>query len=300
MSPLVYLVILNWNGWQDTLACLRSLEDLDYPNYQIIIVDNASSDGSEDKLREAFPKIRIIQSGANLGYAGGNNIGIRHALAHGADYIWILNNDTIIEPDALTHLVRRMQEKPDAGMCGSRLVYLHNRKIVQALGGGSYNKWVGTTRYVGAGNLANQPVASETVERQIDYIVGASILASRNFLEDIGLLTEDYFLYYEEIDWALRAKGKYSLAVAPQSVVYHREGASTGGNSFELHQKSTQADYYMVRNRLKLTRRFFPEALPTVYLGLGFTILNRILRKQWDRVPMLLKLAAGKESGEPK
>ena len=296
-APKVFIVILNWNGLEDTLACLESLRHLDYLNYEVIVVDNDSADGSEEVLRQRYPQHIIIQSGANLGFAGGTNVGLRYALEHGADYAWLLNNDTLVEPDALTELVRRMQAKPGAGLCGSTLVYHHDRDKIQAYAGATYNKWLSTSHHIGqdapryqARHQEGQEVDVQAVEEKLDYLVGASCLASRPLLEEVGLMSEDYFLYYEEVDWATRAKGRYMLAFAPKSIVYHKEGGSIGSSS-EGAKKSRLADYYGVRNRLLYTRIHAPEALPSVYLGLLITVANRVRRRQWARIPMILSLA---------
>lgn len=347
---LVYCIILNWNGWRDTIECLESVQRLAYPNYRIVVVDNGSSDGSTDRIKawaagqlsveskffgcdpstkpvgwteydradgeaggrreleagsEGLPPNRqmvIIQTGANLGFAGGNNVGLRYALAKGNfGYVWLLNNDTVVERDSLTQMVRRMQEKPDAGMCGSTLVYYHEPEKVQALGGSTYNKWLGHGRAIlvpsGVGpskpvnpfQPASQPMDAERVERELACIVGASMLVSKSFLHDVGLMSEDFFLYFEDIDWAMRARGRYALAYAPESIVYHKVGASIGSSS-RPKEKSSTADYYGMKNRLVITRKHFPWALPTVYLGLLITMLNRVRRGQWDRVGMALKI----------
>ena len=293
-APKVFIVILNWNGLEDTLACLESLEHLDYPNFEVVVVDNDSSDGSEEVLKGRYPQHVIIQSGANLGFAGGTNVGLRYALGHDASYAWLLNNDTLVEPDALTELVKRMQEKPGAGLCGSTLVYHFDRSKIQAYGGATYNKWLSTSRHIGQDapryQAGGEVIDAEEVEAQLDYLVGASCLASRAFLEEVGLMSEDYFLYFEELDWAARAKGRYALAFAPKSVVYHKEGGSIGSSS-DGAKKSRLADYYGVRNRLLYTRLHAPEALPSVYLGLLITLAKRVQRRQWGRIPMILKLA---------
>ncbi len=296
-APKVFIVILNWNGLADTLDCLESLAGLEYPNFEVIVVDNDSSDDSEEVLKGRYPQHIIIQSGANLGFAGGTNVGLRYALEHGADYAWLLNNDTLVEPDALTELVKRMQEKSDAGLCGSTLVYHHDRSRVQAYGGATYNKWLSTSRHIGQDAPKGQEVNTEEVESQLDYLVGASCLVSRPFLEEVGLMSEDYFLYYEEVDWAARARGRYTLAFAPKSVVYHKEGGSIGSSS-DGAKKSRLADYYGVRNRLLYTRKHAPEALPSVYLGLLVTLAKRVQRRQWERIPMILGLVF--ESFRPK
>lgn len=291
--PFVSVVILNWNGWRDTLECLKSLEALTYDNYKIVVVDNASTDGSEQRIREAYPNLILIQSGANLGFAGGNNVGIKHALLQEADFVWLLNNDTVVEPDALTHLVQRIQADPKVGMCGSTLVYYHSRNTIQAYAGGNYNYLLGTTKQLGQGKPRSRVVDVDAVEDSLDYVEASSLLVSRQFLEEVGLMCEDYFLYYEEIDWVTRAGGRYRLAYAPDSVVYHKEGASIGGSNYAVGEKSWTADYYSIRNRILITKRFFPYALITVYLSLLVVILNRVRRGQWKRVKMVACLVFG-------
>ncbi|ADI15956.1 glycosyltransferase family 2 protein [Truepera radiovictrix] len=291
--PLVYIVLVNWNGWRDTDACLASLKALDYPNARVVVVDNASTDGSVAELQRRHPDLTLLPSGANLGFAGGNNVGLRYALEQGADYVWLLNNDTLVEPDALTHLVARAQAGAaglPVGLCGSTLIYESRRDTVQALGGARYNRWWGTVAHIGRHRPRELPIDAAAVERQLDYLIGASMLVSRPFLETIGLMQEDYFLYFEELDWAVRARGRFALAYAPQSVVYHKEGASIGGNDRARAAKSFTADRYALQNRVRFTRRFYPYALPTVYLGLGVALINRVRRRQWDRVGLIARI----------
>ena len=289
-APHVFIVLLNWNGWQDTDACLRSLEGLSYPNVTVVVVDNASADGSEARLRERHPELTLLQSGGNLGFAGGNNVGLRYALKRGAAYVWLLNNDTLVEPNALTQLVTKMQRDPDIGLCGSTLLYEAQRDTVQALGGARYNRWLGTVQHIGQHQRRAAKIDEVSSERQLDYLIGASTLASRAFLEQIGLLQEDYFLYFEELDWATRAKGTFKLGYAAASVVYHKEGSSIGGSDVVKDQKSYTSDFYSLRNRVRFTRRFYPYALPSVYAGLLLALINRLRRRQWGRVGLILKI----------
>ncbi len=290
MNPPAFIVILNWNGWRDTHACLESLEELTYPNARVIVVDNASEDGSEARLRELHPALTLLQSGANLGFAGGNNVGLRYALENGAEYVWLLNNDTLVEPGALTALVDKMQREPDLGLCGSTLLYEPDRNTVQALGGARYNRWLGTVEHIGQHQPRTQSVDERVVEGQLSYLIGASTLASRAFLEQVGLLQDDYFLYFEELDWAARARGTFRLGYAAESVVYHKEGSSIGGTDRAKTTKSYTADHYALKNRVRFTRRFYPYALPTVYLGLVAALLNRVRRRQWNRVALVARI----------
>lgn len=336
MPEKVYIVIVNWNGWRDTIECLESVFRIEYPDYQVIVCDNGSTDGSLDHIKEwaagrvcapssanrvlrhlVTPPIRkplpfaeydrtaaeagghaeragvpliLVDVGTNLGFAGGCNVGMRFALARGdCAYAWLLNNDTVITPDALTALVSRMQERPDAGQCGSRLLFYDDPTLVQALGGARYNRWLALTRHIGAWTSANQPIDIADVESRMDYVIGASLLVSRSFLIDVGLLEESYFLYYEEIDWATRAKGCYGIAYAHDSVVYHKEGRAIGSSS-SAAQKSRTADFYGICNRLRFTRARHPLALPTVYLGLLVAIANRLRRHQPERALDILRI----------
>ena len=332
----VYVIIVNWNGWQDTLECLESLLRIDHPRLRIVICDNGSKDGSVEHIRDwaegrldathsanqqlrhlTFPpvpkpvaymeydrseaehggrsddvgaRVILVRASGNLGFAGGSNVGLRYALSRDdLDYAWLLNNDTVVKPDALDHMLRRMSNKPDAGICGATLLYYDDPVKVQSLGGARYNKWLGSARHIGLFAHAENSVSEADVERCMDYVVGASMLVSKAFLQEIGLLDEEYFLYFEELDWAMRARGRFSLAYASGSIVYHKEGRSTGATNCRPDEKSAMADLYQIRNRVVVTRKFFPWALPTVYLGLLLTIANRIRRGQWDMVRTLIR-----------
>lgn len=331
---LIYVVIVNWNGWADTLECLESLFRSDFPEFRVVVCDNGSTDGSLENIKswaegrliagksscealgrlasppiakpidyveysrheaeaggsERDPLLALVRVGANLGFAGGNNVGIRYALSRN-DFssVWLLNNDTVVTPHALSALARRMEEKPSAGICGSTLVYYHDPDTVQGLGGAVYNKWLGTNRHVGFFHKHGIASRQDAVEKKMHYVIGASMLVSRKFLEEIGLMCEDYFLYFEELDWAFRAKGRFTLAFAADSIVYHKEGSSAG--TCDPRRRSMLVDYYAIRSRLLFTHKFAPAALPTVYMGLLCALLNRIRRRQWERVRMIAKLA---------
>jgi GT2 family glycosyltransferase len=286
--PFVSIVIVNYNGCNDTLECLGSLKELAYPNFDVIVVDNASSDNSATTIRQSYPTLTLLQSGQNLGYAGGNNLGIKQALNDGADYIWLLNNDTVVHPHALTHLVERMQQDPGVGMCGSTLLYYHKRDTVQVLAGATYNKWLGISSHLGEQSPAAIVHDARQIENQLAYVIGASMLVSRSFLEKIGLMNEAYFLYYEEIDWATRARGVFTLGYAPQSIIYHKEGASVGTTKQAVPKlKRLRSEYYGLRSRLLFTRTYFPTALPSVYLGIILMALTRSLKGEWSRVKNL-------------
>ena len=296
-APKVYIVVLNFRAKEDTVGCLLSLRGLTYRPFEVIVVDNASGDGSlefvEREVRDkvSFP-VHFLQSPRNDGFAAGNNIGLRFALARNdARYFWLLNNDTEVAPGSLTALVdaaegdRRSARK--VGQYGAKLLYHDQPDTIQAVGG-RYNPWLGVTQEIG--NLEQDRGQYDQAPPDADILIGASIFVTDRFLAETGLLGEDYFLYYEEHDWAVRGRrGGWQLCVVPGCVVYHKHGASIGGGR-DRGNKSALSDFYAMRNRLLFTARYYPWCLPTVYVGLLGVALRRVRRGQWDRLPMLLRL----------
>lgn len=252
-KSLVCIIILNWNGCHDTIECVESCRNLSYPNFRILIVDNGSTDGSEAILRERFSGVDIIQTGANLGFAGGNNVGIHHALANGADFVWLLNNDTTVDAEALLSLVQVAESDKNVGMVGSKIVYHENTRLL----------W-----YSGAVLDPERPYRlhhqglNEDDRGQFDaacetgYITGCSLLARKEMIDGIGLLDDGLFLYFEDADWSARARAAgWKLVYCPGSLVFHRVSLSVGGAA------SPTLLYYTARNRLYFVKRNFPGKL---------------------------------------
>jgi GT2 family glycosyltransferase len=194
------------------------------------------------------------------------------------DYIWLLNNDTVVDSAALQTLASYSQNRPTA-ICGSTLRYYYEPQRVQALGN-SLNRFFGTTHFV----------TDEKKIDTIDFLVGASMFVPKKVFMEKGLLSEEYFLYYEEADFWQQCKDEYQFVCVEESVVYHKEGASIGGNNRNKNKKSLLADYYSIRNRILFMKNYFPQYMPTVYIGLLMTIINRIRRKQFSRIWMVIKL----------
>ncbi|WP_235533763.1 glycosyltransferase family 2 protein [Pelomonas sp. Root405] len=307
------VVLLNWNGWRDTLECLDSLFAEGATPCRVLVCDNASRDESVPRIRtwaeqrfgtrfanltradvdggarlEDSQQFALIENGGNLGFAAGNNVGIKLALRDPrCRYVWVLNNDTVVLPDALGQAVERMQADPSVGLCGSTLVYFDEPDKVQALGGASYSRWSGRSRHVGAFMPRSEvPQDSAACEARFSYVVGAAMLVSRAFLEQVGLMREDYFLYYEEIDWATRGGGRFRLGYAPGSVVLHKEGASigtaaSGGSPLSL--------YFLYRNRLRFSWRFHrPFVASVVYFSL-LDVARLAVRRRWPQVGAALR-----------
>ncbi|CAM8669731.1 COG1216 Predicted glycosyltransferases [Comamonadaceae bacterium] len=285
MSVQTAIVLLNWNGWKDTIECLQSLALLAHPSYAVIVVDNASTDGSMAHITKwladqeipgtatplvegplitqdqidgfdgslAHRTVTLIQANQNGGFAAGNNLGLRLALNAKSDYMWLLNNDTTVDPHALTALEKRMGEDSKIGMVGSVLCYYDQPDIIQAVGGGSFDflrargTQIGTGLHVSTCDLvalSNQPIT---------YVAGASMLVSKEFIFDAGLMFEGYFLYFEELDWAFSGSVRWLCATAPESIVLHKEGGSIGTSSRTMRSQLSQ--YYLHRNLVYFYRR---------------------------------------------
>jgi GT2 family glycosyltransferase len=206
----------------------------------------------------------------------------------GFDFAWLLNNDTVLAPGALRALTDAASADPGLGMVGSKLLYYHRPDTVQALGGAEFNAWLALPRHVGEHDRADEAPDGDPTAR-MRFVVGASMLVPVAFLRDVGLMSEEYFLYFEEMDWAMRARGRWRVGYAAGSVVYHKEGASIGRGA-QGGEKSYTADFHFMRSRLLFTRKFFPRRLPAVYLALGVAMLRRARHRRWDRVRMIAKL----------
>lgn len=257
MSKTVRIIIVNWNGWQDIVECIDSCRGLTYPNFRIVIIDNCSTDGSEALLREQFPELEIIQTGANLGFAGGNNVGIRYALEQGADYVWLLNNDTTVDPNALSVLVAMMEQDGRVGMVGSKILYYADPKMLWYAGAELDPRHPHRLHHRG---LREEDRGQYDEARETGYVTGCSLLARREMMAEVGLLDDSLFLYFEDADWSARAaRVGWKLFYTPGSVVRHKESVSSGGAA------SPRLVYYTARNRLYFVRRNFPAKLAAAF-----------------------------------
>jgi GT2 family glycosyltransferase len=268
--PRASIIVLNWNGRADTLDCLRSLSRLNYPNYETVVVDNGSCDGSVDAIAAAYRNTTVLCTGENLGFAGGNNVGIRHALDNGAEYVWLLNNDTAVEPDSLTNLLNEAEKDRAIGIAGSKIYYFDSPDKIW-FAGADIDWWKGASAHVGIGKT---DTGQFDEVRPVDRVTGCSMLVRREVCEKIGLLDEEFFLYVEEVDWCVRARrAGFTCVLVPSSVVYHKisSSASKVGNWDRLF------DYYDTRNFLYLIKKSFRSPLREIIL---FRVVCRKLRYQ--------------------
>jgi GT2 family glycosyltransferase len=334
MSAPLGIVLVNWNRWADTIECLESVFRADRPVH-VVVVDNASADGSMEKIAawargtlaaqamspamaalstppvakpvpvqvldaeaahapgaRAAPGLTLAASGGNLGFAGGNNVGLRLLLAvPEIESFWLLNNDTVVAPGTIAALGDYMQANPRIGLCGTVVRFYHHPAQVQALNGSRFSPLTGQSTGLGLGTSADAPFDPAAIARQTDFVLGASLAVSRGFLTEIGLMEDRYFLYYEEIDWAVRNRRHprpFALGFAADATVFHKEGGSIGSSSVKGN-RSPLADYWLTRSRLAFTRRHYPWLLPVHWLLTLALIARRLLRGQSAKAKTLLR-----------
>jgi hypothetical protein len=238
--------------------------------------------------------LTVIDGGGNLGFAAGNNLGLRHLLRDPAlDYFWLLNNDTVIETGAANALVVRMDATHKVGMCGTVVRYYHRPNEIQALNGSKFSALSGTSQGIGRGKPISMPFDPAKVARETDFVLGASLGVSRRFIEVVGLMEESYFLYFEEIDWAYRNNDRFKIAFAHGAIVYHKEGHSIGSSAIK-GQRSPTAEYYLMRSRLAFVKRRQPLLLPVHWLMSVLMIVRRLTRRQPAKAKVMIKALFGR------
>lgn len=290
----VCAIVINWNGWRDTIVCVDSLLALDDAPGQIVVCDNGSADGSHAHLQAWLQgrgaadraRVHLVPLERNLGYAGGLNAGIAWAAQHleGTQAWWLLNNDVQALPGALRALLAAHARVPGAGLCGSVLLDWDAPGEVTAVGG-VYRRWLGV-----GWHRKDLPAGPQEFLLDIDYPVGASLLVDGDYLQRVGPMEDSYFLYYEEMDWVERGR-RHGLrpVVALQSRLRHKEGASTGSPA-GARNKSLLSERYGVINRLRITRKFWPAYLPLVWLSLWLVAADRIVHREFARAALVLRL----------
>ncbi len=317
-SPNVAIIILNWNGWKNTIECLESLYQIDYSNYEIVLIDNGSKDGSVEKIQEyANGKLKVeskffqydsankpiklikptesnpatqefnkelilIENKVNFGYAEGANIGIRFAQKQPTDYILLLNNDLVVDRRFLSEMIIATEQAPQIGIAGPT-IYYYDRPTIVDFAGEDLTRW----RVKG-----KEYCTKSTKPREVDKIEGSCMLIRRSLLDKIGLLFPKFWAYWEEIDLCFRAKkAGYKVVYLPKPEVWHKVAASAGGENSLLRQ------YYLNRNRFLFARRNLSSADQAKFLVYFFLFefwlktAVELKHRKLDRTFMLLKAA---------
>ena len=265
-APKVVAVVLDWNGADDTVRCVRSLRRIDYPHLEILVVDNGSRVSAEPMLAAEGLEASFVSTGVNRGYAGGNNAGIAWAIARGAEFVWILNNDAEADPDSLVPLLEAARSWPDAGVFGSRVVRGDEpSRIWVAWGEVTWRQSL--IRLVGE-NEPDGPLFHG--EREVEWIPGCALLFRADALREVGGFDEEYFAYHEDVDWAARARamGWRCRYVGSSRVVHHIHGSSGGASHYGGFRK-----YLSARNSVLYARRhatMFQKARLAASIALTF------------------------------
>lgn len=329
--------MVNWNGSKDTIGCITSLLQAELGDtFGIYVVDNQSRPSDVDTIRQwlgqlagAPPsvvpvqalhsldsriasadeyqvrglagagRVVLVRNDGNHGFAVANNIGCKvAAYLASPEFYWLLNNDTEIEPAAPRLLVELMRRRPEVGMCGASLLFFDTKKIVQAYGGVAYSYRTGRGKHIGAGATFDPATDGAAIERQMTYVSGASMFVRDAFIQQVGPMSEEYFLYNEEADWAWRARGRFALAVEPKAVVYHKEGASIGTESQE-RPASVLSDFFQTRNKLMFARRYTPQYLPLIWGFLFLRCLKRAKAGFGANAKVIREVLFGRRSPDP-
>jgi len=322
------IVLVNWNRWADTIECLESVLRSSVP-VRVVVIDNASADGSPERIAawaagsqpitptdaamarlstpalgkpidlvrlaagqmhsDPAPALTLIDGGGNLGFAGGNNLGIVHLLADPAiTHVWLLNNDTVIEPGAAAAILDAFDADAAVGMCGTVVHFYHEPDTLQCLNGSRFNKYTANSTGIAMGTRADAPFDHGDVIAQTDFVLGASMAVSRAFVETVGSMEDGYFLYFEEIDWAYRNAGRFRTGFAAGATVYHKEGGSIGSSSVR-GGRSAMSEYWLMRAKLMFVRRFLPGLLPLHLALAAAQIARRIWRRQPGKARVMLQ-----------
>lgn len=240
-DPTVCIILVNWNQLKLTLDCLKSLEGIDYPNCQIILVDNGSKDGSVAAIREVYPHLAIIENKTNLGFTEANNIGMRQALLQGANYVLLLNNDTVVDSRFISTLVSEAEKDPTIGMVGSKMYYFDQPQTIWCAG--NVIDWSNGDVIRLQADEKDPPGCVEA-PRDVDFITACSVAIKRSVLENVGLMDANFFIYYSETDWCVRTtRHGYRIVYVPDSRIWHKVSAAMGTSS-------PATDYYMTRDAL--------------------------------------------------
>ncbi|MCK4966733.1 glycosyltransferase family 2 protein [bacterium] len=249
--PLVYIILLNWNGYDLTRECISSLFKISYTNYKIIVVDNCSEDDSYSKLKSEFDgDVVFIANESNLGFTGGNNVGITRAIENNADYVLLLNNDTVVDELFLDELINKAVSDDKIGILGPKIYYYAEPENIW-FSGGRFNKLKGGMSVDGMGVRDNGQFDKVA---DVDYITGCALLVKKEVLEKVGLLDKDYFIYAEEVDFCFRAKRNgYRVVYIPSSKVWHKVAQSFKGNFTPFYL------YFQSKNRLLLIKKNFSK-----------------------------------------
>ena len=288
------VVLVNWNGGDLTLACVNSLKRGDVVPWKIVILDNASTDGSAEKLAENHPDVHLIRSDVNRGFTGGNNVAIRYLLDQGSDFVWVLNNDTVVDEACLRMLLEAMIQDPGLAACSGKILYTNPPDQIW-YAGSTWNEWALTSPHRGRGELdKGQYDESEDVH----FISGCCMLVRQSVFSAVGLFDEVFFAYCEDVDWCIRARRMgLRLRYIPRAVLWHEVSSSLR----KMHKNigggttSPYGLYLLFRNRIFIIRKHahgaFRRSIAGAILLMDVTyyVLGLVILRRWAKIRALLR-----------
>lgn len=258
-EPLIYIVILNYNGYKDTEKCVESLRKIQYTNYKIVIVDNASKDNSAELIKKNLKDCTLIEAKDNTGFAGGNNVGADYAIKEGAEYVLILNNDTTVKEDFLIKLVEEFDKDEKLAVAVPKVYYEGTSRVNTF---GAVKSPLGAVKNIGEGE---EDIGQFKKNLPVKFVMGCCMLIKATVIKEYGLFDERFFMYLEESDFCERINKKYSIIAVAEAIIWHKNEGSTkiAGSKVNYFAK-----YYMRRNKLlyldkneKLSTRIFSKTL---------------------------------------
>lgn len=269
-GPKVSIIMLNWNSYPVTRDCLLSLRKMSYPNFEVILVDNGSHDSSPEELSRDFPEVEMIRNPRNLGFAAGNNVGIRKALGRGTDYLLLLNNDTVVAPNFLCELVRVAESDPSIGMLNPKIYFFEPADRIW-YAGGVCRPWRVFPIHLG---LRKRDDGSYNQTREVSFTTGCALLIKAELVRKIGLLDEAFFLSFEDADWSMRAsRAGFKQFYVPSSVIWHKDSYDTTRNLGHAGK-----NFHTMRNSILFARKYLDTRYwPLFVLSVGKYVLHRTL-----------------------
>jgi GT2 family glycosyltransferase len=285
-TPKIGIIILNWNSYEVTQDCLLSLRKLDYPDFEVVVVDNGSIEPSADKMVEGFPEIRLIKNRTNLGFTGGNNVGIRDVLSRNPDYLLLLNNDTVVAPNFLTELVQVAESDAKIGMLNPKIYFFEPADRIW-YAGGMHKPWWSFPKHLG---LHKRDDGKYNQTREVSFVTGCALLIKAPVVREIGLLDEMFFHSFEDADWSLRAfHAGFKAFYVPTAVIWHRDAYDT-----RKHAGKDFKDFYNIRNSILFARKhlqgpYWPLFLLSLGRWLAYRTIGYLLQREFKRVKALYK-----------
>jgi GT2 family glycosyltransferase len=285
-EPKVVVILLNWNNAHFTAPCIQSLEKSNYSNMHVLVVDNGSEDGSPEALRNDFPDVTLIRNGQNLGFAAGNNVGVRAALEMGAEYVLILNNDTELDPGLIRELVSVCEADSSIGISTPKMYFMNPPNLIW-FAGSTVNLWTGSSNHIGYGEIDHGQFETVT---EPGFATGCCFLIRADLLRRLGGFEESFFIYLEDVDFSVRCrKVGYRIVFSPRAKLWHKESGTMAKNAHGgptrrqtplQHYLKARNGIFVVRRHASVTQKII--SYPICALRVSKRLLERLLERDWD------------------